>query len=153
MPAALPPQYPDQFEQGQIVGDQALAIHQTGVIVGVLGGADSLLAGARVKIDTTVTAPGVIQFVAAADNAAAFGVIKRNSKQTTFAPGDQIEVLLPGAVVVLCANATIIPGIDVTMNVGFVDVAGDGRAVMGTSLDYAVQSGMLRVRLGLSLVC
>ena len=148
MSAALPPQYTDQFEQGQIVGSQALAIHQTGSVPGILGGSDSLIAGSRVKIDTTLTSVGVIRFVAAADTEAAFGVIKGNSKQTTFAPLDQLEVLVAGSVVLLCANATITPGIAVSMNSGFVDVVGSSRVAMGMSLDYAVQSGMLRVLLG-----
>jgi len=149
MAAVIPPFYPDQFEQSQAVGEQDLAIHQSHVIVGILGGSDSLAAGTRVAIDTTFTTPGVVRFVAVGDTAAAFGVIKRNSKQSTFAPGDQLEVMFAGGpVVTLCANATITPGIAVTMNSGFVDVAGGGRAVMGFSLDYAIQSGLLRVVLG-----
>jgi len=149
MAAFVPPVYPNQFEQTPARGDLDLAIMKSGVIVGVLGGAASVVAGDRVKIDTTNTAPGSIRLVPAIDTEAALGVVKRTSKQSTFAVGDQIEVTFQGGPVVYeVANATITPGIAVSMNAGFVDVVAGGRLAMGLSLDYAVQSGMLRVLTG-----
>jgi hypothetical protein len=149
MAAFVPPVYPNQFEQTPARGDLDLAIMKSGVVNGVLGGAASVVAGDRVKIDTTNTAPGVVKFLPALDTEVAFGTVKRTSKQATFAVGDQIEVaFLGGPVVYEVANATLTPGIAVSMNAGYVDVVGGGRATMGLSLDYAVQSGMLRVLLG-----
>lgn len=147
--SSVPQVFADQFEQNAVRGDLDLAIQKSGLLTGVLGGADDLAAGDRVKIDTSVTTPGSVRFVAALDTEAAFGIIKRTSKQATFSPGDKLEVTFQGGPVVYeVANATITPGIAVTMNAGFIDVVAGGRATIGLSLDYAVQSGMLRVITG-----
>lgn len=148
MTASLPQFQTDQFAQIAAKGDQDLAITRSGVIAGVLAGA-SVTAGTRVKLDNSVTTPGVPVFVAAADNEAAFGVVKRTAKATTFVAGDGIEVMhLGGPAVYEVSNATFAPGTLVAMGSGFL-VAVDGTHLqMGILIDYVVQSSTGRVILG-----
>ena len=151
MSGTLPQMYSDQFEQAPAKGDLDLAIMRSGVIAGTFYSVtptDTLAAGSRVALDTTNTAPGNPRFVAVADNAAAFGVVKRNSKKALFAVGDAIEVAyIGGPVVYECANATVTPGMDVEMASGFVQEKSAGTK-MGLALDYALVSQMLRVIIG-----
>jgi hypothetical protein len=110
-------------------------------------------AGDRVKIDTTVTTPGLVGFVAAADNEAAFGVVKRTAKQTTFVAGNEdtnkLEVAFSGGQCVWeCSGGTLTPGIAVAMSSGFLAVVDGGHVQMGLLIDYAVESSMARVILG-----
>jgi hypothetical protein len=139
----------DSFEQGSARGDLDLSIMKSGVVSGVLGTvATTLQAGDRVKILTTSTTPGVISFVVALDNEAAFGVIKRTAKKAQFVTGDQVEVAYCGGPVSWqVAAATVRPGYSVEMASGYVQehVAGN---VLGMSLDYALVSTMLRVVVG-----
>jgi len=146
----VPPVYADQFEQGAMRGDLDLAITKSGVISGVMGviSATTLYAGDRVKIDTANTAPGMVKFVPAADNEAAFGCIKRTVKKASFVEGDQVEVaFMGGPVMYQVAAATVRPGYAVEMAAGFVQEKAAGSQV-GLSLDYAAVSTMLRVVTG-----
>ncbi|MES2155476.1 MAG: hypothetical protein V4510_10110 [bacterium] len=120
-----------------------------GALSGVLGGSDDLVAGDRVKIDDSVTTPGLIQFVAAADNEAAFGTIKYNVKQDTFAPGDTLEVVFSGGLAVYqVGGGTLTPGTPVAMGAGVL-VAVDGTHLqMGLLLDYVVVNSVGRVIVG-----
>lgn len=149
MPPFVPQVQTDQFAQTPARGDLDLAITRSGVLTGVLNGVANLKAGDRVKLDSTVTTPGVVGLVAAADNEAAFGVIKRNAKQATFAPGDHLEVTFSGGQAIYEVGATTLtPGTLVGMNAGFL-VAADGTHLqMGILLDYVTQSAMARVITG-----
>lgn len=149
MPPFVPQVQTDQFNQTPARGDLDLAITNSRVLTGVLNGVSSLKAGDRVKLDSTVTTPGVVGFVAAADNEAAFGIIKRNAKQATFAPGDHLEVTFAGGNAIYEVGATTLtPGTFVGMSTGFL-VAADGTHLqMGILLDYVVQSAMARVLAG-----
>jgi len=150
--STVPPVYTNQFEQGPMKGDLDLAIQKSGVIAGVLGavaGDLSLDAGTRVKIDTSVTAAGTVQFVFAADNEAAFGVLKRTAQKATFSEGDQVEVSFSGGPVVYeCGSTTIAPGTSVAMSSGFLAAVDGTHLVMGMLIDYVVQNSMGRVVIG-----
>lgn len=149
MPPSLPQFQADQFDQQPAKGDLDLAITRSGVVTGAVGGASTLYAGNRVKLDSTVTAPGTVAFVAAADNEAAFGVIKRTPKQSSFAPGDHVEVTFNGGPVVYeCGSATLTPGTPVAMSSGFLAAVDGTHLQMGLLLDYVVQSSMGRVITG-----
>ncbi len=130
-------------------GALADAITKSGVLTGIVGGADALLAGARVKIDTSITTPGTIVFVAAADNEAAFGCIKYNVKQDTFAVGDTVEVTFSGGPVMYHASSgTIAPGTVVAMSSGYLAAVDGSHLQMGLLIDYCTQYTIGRVIMG-----
>jgi len=148
----VPPVQTDQFNQSPVAGDLDLAIMHSGVLTGVLSASVvvQLVAGSRVKLDDSVATPGSLPaFVAAADNEAATGVIKRTAQKASFTGGDVIEVVFAGnpSVIWEVAGATVSPNDDVEMAAGFVQPKAAG-ALMGKSLDYAVVSTMVRVILG-----
>lgn len=149
--SAIPQMYTDQFDQQPAVGDVDLSIMKSGVLTGVLASSvtGSKIAGTRVKLDASNTKPGTVAFVVAADNEAAYGVIKRTAQKTSFVAGDLIEVAYQGGpAMFLAAGATIAPGVVVGMASGFL-VASDGtHTAMGTLLDYATDSTMVRVVIG-----
>lgn len=120
-----------------------------GAVSGILGGSDNLVAGDRVKIDTSVTTPGLVKFVAAADNEAAFGTIKYNVKQDTFVPGDTLEVCFSGGLAVYeVSGATLTPGIVVAMSGGYLAAVDGTHLQMGLLLDYCTINTVGRVILG-----
>lgn len=117
-----------------------------GALSGIVGGADDLLAGARVKIDSSVTTPGLVQFVAAADNEAAFGTIKFNAKQDTYAPGDTVEVVFSGGLAVYqVGGTTLTPGTPVAMTAGYLSAVDGTHLQMGLLIDYVVANSVGRV--------
>lgn len=117
-----------------------------GALSGILGGADSLVAGDRVKLDSTVTTPGMIRFVAADDDEAAFGTIKYNVKQDTFAPGDTLEVIFSGGLAVYqVGGATLTPGTPVGFNAGYLAAVDGTHLQMGLLIDYVVANSVGRV--------
>lgn len=150
MPPFVPGVQIDQFDNSNPArGDVADAITRSGVLAGIVGGASNLLAGDRVKLDSTVTAPGYIRFVAAADNEAAFGIIKRTAKAATFAPGDSVEVCFQGGQAVYEVGATTLaPGSLVGMSSGFLVLADGTHSQIGMLLDYVLQSTLGRVIVG-----
>lgn len=118
-------------------------------ISGVLGGSDALLAGARVKLDSTNTVPGKCVFVAAADNEAAVGTIKFNAKQDTFAVGDTLEVTYSGGLAVYqVGSTTLTPGTPVALSSGYLAAVDGSHLQMGLLIDYVVVSGVGRVIIG-----
>ena len=138
------------FDMQSIRGDADLSIQQKGFIAGHLDplAADPVLAGDRVKLDATYTGHG-LQFVAAADNEAAFGVAKRTSKAATFNAGDEMEVsVMGGPVVNEVSGTTLTPGTPVAMTSGFLSAVDGTHLQMGLLLDYAVESQMARVLMG-----
>lgn len=117
-----------------------------GALSGVLGGSDSLVAGDRVKIDSTNTTPGLVKFVAAADNEAAFGTIKFAAKQDTFAPGDTLEVVFSGGLAVYqVGGTTLTPGTPVAFNAGYLAAVDGSHLQMGLLIDYVVANSVGRV--------
>lgn len=149
MPPSVPQVQTDQFNQTPARGDLDLAITRSGVLTGVLNGVASLKAGDRVKLDSTVTTPGAVGFVSADDDEEAFGVIKRNAKQATFAPGDHLEVTFQGGPCIYEVGATTLtPGTLVGMSSGFLVLTDGTHSQMGILLDYVVQSAMARVITG-----
>lgn len=149
----LPTFSPDQFDNSTPArGDLSMAISQTRILPGVLA-SGTVTAGDRVKIDTTNTTPGLVAFVAAADDEAAFGVVKRTAKQTTFIAGNEdtnkIEVAFSGGQCVWeCAGGTLTPGTPVAMSSGFLAAVDGSHVQMGLLIDYVVVSAMGRVIVG-----
>jgi hypothetical protein len=152
--STVPQVQSDQFAQTPFRGDLDLSIMHAGVIVGTVYSAtptDTFAAGARVKLDVTVTTPGSLpRFVAAADNEAAFGTVKRTPQKALFVVGDVVEVCMGGAPTVQwqVAGATITPALSVGLSSGFVVAADGSHTAMGIALDYATDSTMLRVITG-----
>lgn len=115
---------------------------------GILAGAGAV-AGDRVKIDTTVTTPGMVQFVAAADNEAAFGIVKFSVKQDSFSVGDTVEVIFSGGRAVnLVAGGTLTPGTPVAYTAGYLSAVDGTHLQIGLLIDYAVINGVGRVIVG-----
>jgi hypothetical protein len=130
-------------------GALAEAINKSGVVSGIVSAGQTLLAGDRVKLDNTVTIPGVIQFVAAADNEAAFGVVKYNVKQDTFNAGDTVEVSFSGGQAVYeVAGGTLTPGTPVAMSAGYLAAVDGTHLQMGLLLDYCTINTVGRVIVG-----
>ena len=120
-----------------------------GALSGLLGGADSLISGDRVKIDTTVTSPGLVRFVAAADNEKAFGTIAFVAKQSTFVPGDTLEVVFSGGPAVYqVGGATLTPGIAVAFDAGHLAAVDGTHLQVGLLIDYVVANSLGRVIIG-----
>lgn len=153
MPPFVPSYQTDQFDNSNPArGDLSEAIAKSEVLAGVLT-AGTLFAGDRVKIDTTVTTPGFVGFVAAADNEAAFGVIKKTVKQVTFIAGNEdtnkVEVAFAGGQAVYeVGGTTLTPGTPVAMSSGFLAPVDGTHLQMGLLIDYVTQSTIGRVILG-----
>lgn len=149
----LPVFQTDQFNnENPARGDMADGISQTRVLAGILT-SGTAQAGDRVKIDSTVTVPGMVGFVKAADNEAAFGVIKNTRKTTLFDSASEdtnkIEVAFQGGPVLYqCGAGTLTPGSDVALSSGFL-VAPDGTHIkVGLLIDYVQLNTMGRVITG-----
>ena len=150
MPPSVPSLSTNSFNNSQtLLGQLAQAINNTRILGAILGGSDTLQVGARVKIDTTVTTPGVVKVIAAADNEAAFGVLIYTPQKDSIAPGDNCEVAFAGgACVIEVGGATLTPGSLVGLSSGFL-VATDGtHNQMGLLLDYVTESTPGRVIVG-----
>ena len=143
----------DQFDNSNPArGDLSEAITRSGVLAGVLM-SGTLYAGDRVKLDSSITTPGFVGFVAAADNEAAFGVIKRTPKQTTFVAGNEdtnkLEVAFAGSQCVYeVGGTTLTPGTPVAMSSGFLAAVDGSHLQMGLLIDYVIQSSIGRVIIG-----
>lgn len=143
----------DSFDNSNPMrGDLSEAISKTGVLAGVLT-AGTVYAGDRVKLDDSITTPGYIGFVAAADNEAAFGIVKRTPKQTTFVAGNEdtnkLEVVFSGSQCVYeVGGGTLTPGTPVAMSAGFLAAVDGTHLQMGLLIDYVVSSSMGRVIIG-----
>lgn len=150
----MPPQVPqvstNAFNNFQtLLGELALAINNTRVVSGTLGGNAAVSVGTRVKLDNTVITPGVIRFVPAADNEPAFGAIIRSPQEGTVNPGDNIEVAFSGGMcMTFVGSTTLTPGATVGLSSGFLAASGGGVTQMGLLLDYVVQSSPGRVIIG-----
>ena len=130
-------------------GALAEAIMKSGVLTGLLGGVASLVAGDRVKLDTTNVVPGTLVFVAAADNEAAIGSIKFNAKQNTFAPGDTLEVTFSGGQVMYhVGGGTLTPGTPVALSSGYLAAVDGSHLQMGLLIDYVTANAVGRVIMG-----
>lgn len=144
----------DQFDNSTPArGDLSMAISQTRILPGVLKDGETVTAGDRVKIDTTNTIPGLVVFEPAADDEAAFGVVKRTAKQTTFVGGNEdtnkLEVAFSGGQCVYeVAGSTLTPGTPVAMSSGFLAAVDGAHVQMGLLIDYATVSTMARVIVG-----
>lgn len=153
MPPSIPTFSPDQFDNSTPArGDLSMAISQTRILPGILT-SGQVQAGDRVKIDTTVTTPGLVGFVAADDDEAAFGVVKRTVKQTIFTAGNEdtnkLEVTFSGGPCVYeVGGSTLTPGTPVAMSSGFLAAVDGSHVQMGLLIDYVVQSSMGRVIMG-----
>jgi len=148
---SVPQMFTDQFEQAPVRGDLDLAITKSGVITGTLTSVSgavqvgSVYAGDRVKLDATVTTPGQVAFVPAADTDDAIGVVKRVAKKAAFVVGDVIEVAyFGGPVQYHVAGATVTPGMQLELLVGYTQEL-DTKKFLGICLDYAVANTMHRV--------
>lgn len=144
----------DQFDNSTPArGDLSMAISQTRILPGILKDGETVTAGDRVKIDTANTVPGLVVFVPADDDEAAFGIVKRTAKQTTFVGGNEdtnkLEVAFSGGQCVYeVGGATLTPGIPVAMNGGFLAAVDGSHVQMGLLIDYVVASSMGRVIVG-----
>lgn len=135
--------------QQTFLGELALAINQTKVVSGVLGGNSALQVGSRVKLDNTVVTPGVVRFVAAADNEAAFGVIVFSPQEDTINVGDTCEVAFAGGqCMTMVGSTTLTPGTLVGLSSGFLVQTDGAHAQMGMLIDYVQISTPGRVILG-----
>ena len=149
----LPTFSTDQFDNSTPArGDLSMAISQTRILPGVLS-SGSVTAGDRVKIDTANSVPGLVAFVAADDDEAAFGVVKRVAKQTTFTAGNEDTNKLEGAFsggqcIWEAGGGTIAAGTPVAMSSGFLAVVDGSHVQMGLLIDPVVVSAMGRVIIG-----
>ncbi len=154
MPPSIPTFSTDQFDNSTPArGDLSMAISQTRILPGVLKDGETVAAGDRVKIDDANTVPGLVVFVPAADDEAAFGVVKRTVKQTTFIGGNEdtnkLEVAFSGGQCVYeVGSTTLAPGTPVAMSSGFLAVVDGSHVQMGLLIDAVVQSSMGRVIVG-----
>lgn len=149
----VPQVFTDQFDNSNPNrGDLSEAITRSSILAGILT-AGTVVAGDRVKLDSAITDPGFIGFVAAADNEAAFGVVKRTAKQSTFVSGNEdtnkLEVMFSGGQVVYqVGGSTLAPGTPVAMSSGFLAVVDGTHLVMGLLIDAVVDSSIGRVIIG-----
>lgn len=131
------------------LGGLALAINSSRVVTGIFNGEDPVAVGSRVKIDSTVTTSGVIKFVPADDNEAAFGCIVQSPQEGETNPGDTIEVAFSGGqCMTQVGGATLTPGTPVAMSAGFLAAVDGTHLQMGLLLDYVTVSTPGRVLLG-----
>lgn len=152
MPAIIPTIKTNAFNMSQsLLGQLALAINSTRVITGTLGGNAAVQVGSRVKLDNTVTTPGVVRFLPCADATPAFGVVLYTVQEDLIQPGDEMEVAFCGfQCIIEFGNTTIVPGTQVGLLAGFLVVSGGGSAPMGLLIDYVQQSTAGRVIIGWS---
>lgn len=150
---SIPPYYTDQFDNSNPArGDLSESIGRSGILAGILT-AGTVNAGDRVKLDSAITAPGFIGFVAADDDEEAFGVVKRTPKQTVFVAGNEdtnkLEVVFSGSQCVYqVGNTTLTPGTKVGLEAGFLVAADGTHSQMGLLIDYVVASSIGRVIMG-----
>lgn len=145
--SSIPTQNINQFSQAPVRGQLDLQITKSGVITGILSAnqATELKAGDFVKLDGAITAGFVPQFVEAADNADALGVITRTVKAAKFSAGDAVEVAyFGGPVIWLVAGATIAPGQQLEASGDFMIPLNTGK-LRGLALDPAVDSALFRM--------
>jgi hypothetical protein len=158
-----PTVYINQFRQTVAPGDVDLAISQNRFFSAILSPnqATPLVAGARVKLDSSNTNPTMPQVLGAADNEDAIGVIKKTVKRGIFqpnlggsgTPGDICEVAyFAGPCVWEVANDTIAPQDKlecVTVTIDSQDYpffqTKDSGKLAGLALDPAVQNGIFRM--------
>lgn len=150
---------PNMFEQVPVRGYPDLRISKRGVLSGQISPnqATNLKAGDFVKLDNTITAGTLPQFVKAASTDIAFGVLLATVQSATFGPSgnaagalDKVEVMfLTGEVYWANADVTaIIPGNPVESNAnGNVQALGTGSGFSqrGIALDYIPANGIGRV--------
>lgn len=153
MPPSVPQFQTDAFDNSNPMrGDLSEAITKSGVLAGILT-AGTVVAGDRVKLDSSITTAGIVGFVAAADNEAAFGVVKRTPKQTTFVAGNEdtnkLEVAFAGGQCVYeVGGSTLTPGTPVAMSSGFLAAVDGTHLQMGLLIDFVVSSSVGRVIIG-----
>lgn len=130
-------------------GALAIPITESGILTGVVASGQTLLAGDRVKLNNAVTIPGRIEFTAAADNEAAFGVVVYTVKQDTFVAGDTVEVAFSGGQAVYeVAGGTLTPGTPVAMSASYLAAVDGTHLQMGLLLDYCTINTVGRVIVG-----
>jgi hypothetical protein len=139
----------NSFGQSPIQGDPDLQIALSHTVTGLISAAQvtGLNAGTPVKLDATVTAGNLPQFVAAAASDRAFGFIKRTAKQSVFNTGDKVEVMsLFGPVMWLTAKGTIACGalVENDSTGAFVQTKASG-ALRGIMLDPVTDGQLGRV--------
>lgn len=147
--------FTNQTVQQPAVGDLDLAILQTGALSGILSPNQSspavtVKAGAAAKIDTTITSGRVLNFLQAIyTDTTAVGFFRRTSKASTFAVGDDVEVVLfPAPVIWLLAAGTITPGAAVQNHTdSFSVVTLSGGKQRGYNLDYVTTGQLARILL------
>ena len=143
----------NQFGQSVAIGDLDLNIQKDGGLAGILSANQSspavtVPAGAPAKIDTTITAGRVVNFLQAGENEFAIGFFRRTSMEATFNIGDDVIVtLLGGPVMWLLAGETITPGAVVYSDStgAHVTVTSASSRARGIALDYAVSGQPVRV--------
>ena len=132
-----------------LLGQLALAINSTRVVAGVVGGATALQVGTRVVLDSTVTTPGIIRFLACVDANPAFGVIIFSPQEDLINPGDTCEVAFVGGNCMTQVGAgTLTPGTLVGLSNGFLVTQDGSHYQMGILIDYVTVSTSGRVILG-----
>lgn len=142
---------PNAFQQQQVAGDLDLNVAMTGVISGLLSQnqATPLVCGTPLKFDSSITTGRLPQFVAAAQSDLAVGYLKRTMRQSTYAPGDVIEVtmeMLP--VMWLTAQGTIAPGAQVESGTDPTTVqTRTSNSCRGFAIDPATSGQLVRVAL------
>lgn len=102
----------NQFAQTPAPAQVDLQITKAGVLTGKLSASvvGFLNAGCAVKLDPATIGQNP-NFLPAADNEDAFGLIIRTPKRASFQAGDEIQVtMLDGVVIWAVANATVAPG-------------------------------------------
>ena len=135
--------------QTSYLGRLALAINNTRVVAGRWNGVAAYTVGDRVKIDGTITTPGAVNFLPAADNELAFGAIVGTVREGTGAQGDDIEVAFSGGMAMTqIAGGTLTPGTPVARSAGFLAAVDGTHLQMGILLDYVTISTPGRVIIG-----
>lgn len=150
---ALTTFFTNQFGQQVAIGTLDLNIIADGGVAGILSPNQSspavtVNAGTPAKIDTTITAGKVINFLQAANTDLAIGYFKYLSNKAQFALLDQVVVVLTGGPVMwLMSTGTITPGATVYSDTTaqFVTVTAGGGKARGIALDYVTTGQPCRV--------
>ena len=112
--------------------------------------ATALKPGQFVVLDTTVTpaVAGLPQVIAATQGVVGLGFIPFNTRASSFAAGDKIEIALYGVVwMENTSAAAIVPMALVSSDTtGLKIITNSGQAQRGIALDYIPASGMGRIR-------
>ena len=139
----------NQQSMTPVVGLLAMELPAGGVISGQVSAnqATALVPGQFVKLDTTITAGSVLQFVAAAQGDKAYGFLPFNVKTGSFTKGDRVEVVRYGVVYLQNTSAAAITqGAQVESDTtGLLIEALNSGSLRGVSLDYIPASGVGRV--------